>query len=173
MRIEIDNRQQKFRIHRTALRQVLADLILCASGSRGAQPWREVTVILVDDAGMEPLNRQIMQHTGSTDVITQRYEPLPNEPNGVHGELLVNVERAWQVGARRRGWSAARELALYIAHGCDHLNDEDDNTPAARQRMRRRELRWLQRVTIPSSLIEWLRARGSTAPTTPAGSSRR
>ena len=112
-----------------------------------------MTVILVDDAGMEPLNLQIMRHKGSTDVITQRYEPLPGEPDGVHGELLVNVERAWQVGAQRRGWSAAQELALYIAHGCDHLNDEDDATPAGRQRMRRRELRWLKRVTISSNLI--------------------
>ena len=157
MQISIENRQRKFRVDRAVLRQVVAKLATLAAASRGARPWRELTVILTDDAGMVPLNLRIMRHTGSTDVITQRYEPLPGEPDGMIGEVLVNVERAWQVGSRRRGWSAARELALYIAHGCDHLNDEDDATPAGRQRMRRRELRWLRTVPdfavreIPSS----------------------
>ena len=98
---------------------------------------------------MAPLNLLVMRHAGSTDVISQRYEPLPGEPAGMRGELLVNVERAWQVGARRSGWSTSRALALYIAHGCDHLNDAADATLAGRQRMRRRELRWLARIRIP------------------------
>ena len=149
MRIAIENRQRNFRIYRAALRQVVADLAALASASRGARPWREVAVILTDDAGMAPLNLRIMRHQGTTDVISQRYEPLPGEPAGLRGELLVNVERAWQVAARRRGWPASRELALYIAHGCDHLNDAEDATPAGRQRMRRRELRWLARIHVP------------------------
>ena len=106
-------------------------------------------MIITDDAGIEPFNRAIMKHAGTTDVITQRYESLPGEPAGLLGEVIVNVERAWQVGDARRGWSASHELALYLAHGCDHLNDEDDTTPAGRQRMRRRELRWLRRLHVP------------------------
>ena len=148
MQIAIENRQQAFRIRRVALRQVVAALAARASDCRGAQPWQEVVVILTDDAGMEPLNIRVMRHTGSTDVITQRYEPLPGEPEGVRGELLVNVERAWQVG-RRRGWSSSRELALYIAHGCDHLNEAEDATPAGRRSMRQRELRWLRQLRVP------------------------
>jgi len=153
MRISIDNRQRRFRVHRAALRQVVVNLAALASASRSARPWREVAVVLTDDAGMVPLNFRIMRHRGTTDVISQRYEPLPGEPDGMRGELLVNVERAWQVGSRRHGWSASRELALYIAHGCDHLNDAEDATPAGRQRMRRRELRWLRRVRVPDGMI--------------------
>ncbi len=149
MRIAIDNRQRKFFICRAALRQVVAGLAAQAAASRGARPWRELTVILTDDAGITPLNLRVMRHAGSTDVISQRYEPLPGEPDGMRGELLVNVERAWQVAARRRNWPASRELALYIAHGCDHLNDAEDATPAGRRRMRRRELRWLARLCVP------------------------
>jgi len=150
-RIAIDNRQPTFRINRAALRRLAADLAAHAA-RLGARPWRDVTLILVDDAGSAPLNRAIMGHAGATDVITQRYLPLPGEPDGLVGELIVNVERAWQVGVRRRGWSPARELALYIAHGCDHLNDAEDATPAGRRRMRRRELRWLARVQVPDCL---------------------
>ena len=150
MQISIDNRQRKYRLHRAALRQVVMALAALAASSRGARSWREVTVILTDDAGIAPLNLQIMQHEGATDVITQRYEALPGEPEGLVGELFVNVERAWQVGARRRGWSASKELALYIAHGCDHLNDAEDATAAGRQRMRQRELRWLRSMRVPA-----------------------
>ena len=152
--IAIANRQRRFRINRAPLRRLTTALAAQAAAVRPCgQPWHTVTVILVDDAGCAPLNRAIMHHDGATDVITQRYAPLPGEPDGLVGELIVNVERAWQVGARRRAWSPARELALYIAHGCDHLNDEEDATPAGRRRMRRRELRWLSRVRVPAHLL--------------------
>ena len=157
MRIQIDNRQRRFRLPLAAVRRVVSALVALAAGGRGVRLWREITVILTDDAGITPLNLRIMRHEGSTDVITQRYEPLPGEPDGMYGELLVNVERAWQVGAPRRGWSAARELALYIAHGCDHLNDAEDATPAGRQRMRRRELRWLRRIDVPDFAFREIR----------------
>ena len=153
MNIQIENRQKRFRLLRTHLRQVVLELAALAAASRGARPWRELVVILTDDAGIEPINLRILQHAGSTDVISQRYEALPGEPDGMRGELLVNVERAWQVGCERRGWSASRELALYIAHGCDHLNDADDATPAERQRMRQRELRWLRRICVPEVIV--------------------
>jgi probable rRNA maturation factor len=150
MHIEIVNRQARFRVFLSALRQVVVALAARGAGCRGASPWLELTVILTDDAGMASWNQRVMQHAGSTDVITQRYEPMPGEPPGVRGELLVNVERAWQVaGGARRGWSVDRELALYIAHGCDHLNDAEDTTPAGRRQMRQRELRWLRPLAIP------------------------
>jgi ssRNA-specific RNase YbeY (16S rRNA maturation enzyme) len=159
MVIEIVNQQARFRLGRSALRQVVAALAARGAACRGAGPWRALTVILTDDAGMTGWNQRVMGHTGSTDVITQRFEPLPGESPGVRGELLVNVERAWQVaGGRTRGWSADRELALYIAHGCDHLNEAEDATPAGRRRMRRRELRWLRACPIPL-LIAPLRVR--------------
>ena len=40
--------------------------------------------------------------------------------------------------------------AVVVTHNhIDHLNDAEDATPAGRQRMRRRELRWLRRVRVP------------------------
>ena len=56
----------------------------------------------------------------------------------------MNISQAHRLGRRYGG--PAHELALYIAHGCDHLAGEDDTTPAQRQRMRKRELRWLREV---------------------------
>ena len=162
MRISIQNAQRRFKLDTAALKRLALELGAlaqklpqegvrwrAASGraSPAPPPWREVTVHLLDDAGIAPVNAAIMSHGGPTDVITQRYEPFPGEPDGLLGELFVNVERAASA-PRRAGWSRDRELALYLAHGFDHLTGADDGTPAKRARMRRRELGWLKRLAL-------------------------
>ena len=115
------------------------------SAARIGVPFREVAVILQDDAFSAEAHEQINGATGATDVITQRYDAMPGEEPGVYGELYVNVDQAVRAAPKRRGWSAAKELLLYVAHGMDHLSDADDLTPADYDRMRRRELGWLRR----------------------------
>ena len=158
MRIIFHNAQRRFKIDTAALKRLavaIAGLAQAQSNrwhatsrrvSPNAAPWQEVTIHLLDDAGIAPVNAAIMAHEGATDVITQRYEPCPGEPDGLIGELFVNVERAVAAAPRRAAWSADRELALYLAHGFDHLTGADDGTPAERARMRRREQAWLKRL---------------------------
>ena len=104
-----------------------------------------VTIILVDDAGSAEVNRMALGHHGSTDVITMRYEAFPGDPEGASAEIVINAERAWREGGGDTG-EAEHELALYLAHGFDHLAGHDDATPEGRRSMRRRELRWLGKV---------------------------
>ena len=108
--------------------------------------WREVVIHLLTDREMEPVNRAVIGHEGATDVITQRYDPLPGEPEGLIGELFVDVEWALRHAPHRANWSGAHEVLLYIAHGCDHLAGSDDHTPEERRRMRQREMRWLREL---------------------------
>ncbi|GEM_PF-373655 len=157
VKLEIRNLQRVFRIDQRALR-VLATALTGAAQRVALQlPWRELTVMVVDDVAIESVNRAVLGHVGVTDVITQRYEAIPGEPPGLIGEVVINVEEAWRVGSRlartRPAWSPARELALYLAHGCDHLTGADDATPAGRVRMRRREQRWLAGLEIRAGLI--------------------
>jgi ssRNA-specific RNase YbeY (16S rRNA maturation enzyme) len=56
-------------------------------------------------------------------------------------EVVVNVERAVRAGPRYGGPS--RELARYLAHGCQHLGGATDGDRAGRARMHRRERAWL------------------------------
>jgi rRNA maturation RNase YbeY len=114
------------------------------SAARARVPFRAVTVILQDDAASDAAHRAILSVSGATDVITQRYDPMPGEAPGVYGELYVNCDRALAAASPRGGWSPAKELLLYVAHGMDHLTGEDDTTPAGFARMRRRELSWLR-----------------------------
>ena len=114
------------------------------SSARSGLAFCEVTVVLQNDAQSDRTHRAIMDVAGATDVITQRYDAMPGEEPGVYGELYVNVERALSAAPARRGWSAEKELLLYVAHGMDHLAGEDDLEERGRRRMRRRELAWVR-----------------------------
>lgn len=122
--------------------------VYCAAAaerwSRPEAPWREVTVYLVHDRLCAEVNRAILNHEGPTDVITQRYEPMPGEPPGLIGEIYVNLDEAARVSAKLGRTTVEEETVLYIAHGCDHLTDADDGTPEERAAMRRRDLRWMR-----------------------------
>ena len=132
---------------RAALRRAAA-FFAAKSGARIGTPFRAVTVVLQDDAFSDEVHCAINGAEGATDVITQRYDAMPGEAPGVYGELYVNCDQALRVAPRRRGWSAAKELLLYVAHGMDHLSGADDLEPRDYERMRRRELTWL--ATCPS-----------------------
>ena len=139
---------------RTALR--LLDFLLDRARATQASEI-DVNLVVTDDAGIRDINRLHLGHDYPTDVITFMYQPMPGQVTHRHnGEIIVNMELA----ARLRRWlgNADRELALYIAHGCDHLSGEDDHTPAARRRMRRRELRWLAEASKFNLLAGLLRA---------------
>lgn len=140
----IDGRLPRgFRLPRAQLAQA-ARYFAFRSSARAGVPFREVTVVLQDDAASDAAHRAIMSVPGATDVITQGYDALPGEPPGIYGELYVNGERALAVASGRRDWSPEQELLLYIAHGMDHLAGEDDQTAHGYARMRRRELAWLR-----------------------------
>ena len=149
MRVSVCNRQRGCSVNVAAVKRLVRGLVELASArSPEEAPWREVTIHLLDDAGIAPVNLAIMGHEGATDVITQRYEPVPGEPDGLIGELFVNVQYACNAATRRAGWSADREVALYLAHGCDHLSGADDHESRERAAMRRRELAWLKRLPL-------------------------
>jgi len=117
-----------------------------------ACPWAEVAVVLTDDAGIAPVNRTFLDQAGATDVITFTLAPMPGGGAGACGEIHLNVQRALEEGARRGGstlltaGNAGDELALYLAHGCDHLAGANDRTLRERRRMRRRELLWIKQA---------------------------
>jgi rRNA maturation RNase YbeY len=125
------------------------------------RPWDELAVVLTDDAGIAGINRECFGRPGVTDVIVCEYEPVPGEEGRFSAEIVVNLQRAVENGRRlgraggHRHWGPDRELALYIAHGCDHLSGEDDRRKAGRMRMRRRELRWLRQAAA-AGLLEGL-----------------
>ena len=94
----------------------------------------------VGDRAMTRLNREIVGHVGTTDVITLSYFDDPESffPGDTGVELAVNADIAVREGAKR-GTGYSFEMALYVVHGLLHSAGEDDLAPAPRRRMRRRE----------------------------------
>ena len=150
MQVDIEGRLPRaFGVSRAAL-AAAAKLFARRSAARARLVFRSVAVVLQDDAASDGAHRAVMSVEGATDVITQRFEPIPPEPPGVYGELYVNCDMALRMGRKlagsRRRWSPLAELLLYVAHGMDHLSGADDATARERAAMRRRELNWLKSV---------------------------
>jgi probable rRNA maturation factor len=144
MHISVTNLQHR-KIKMLPMRK-LAEFLLNRSGQRAGVEWGDVSVVLVDDRQSQEVNRNHLGHDYATDVISFNFEPIPGDSGTeMNGEIVINVELACRLGPTYKG--ADRELALYLAHGCDHLSGADDNTPQHRRQMRRRELRWLQDAT--------------------------
>lgn len=137
---------RKLGLNKSGLKRAAA-FFAAKSSVRIGVPFRAVTVVLQDDDFSAEVHLAINGAEGPTDVITQRYDAMPGEAEGVYGELYVNVDQALRVAPKRRGWSPAKELLLYVAHGMDHLSGADDLKPRDYDRMRRRELNWLSSLS--------------------------
>jgi len=155
MKILVSNQQRGSRVSAARLRQLTAWL-----AQRVGLRFSSLEVLLTDDAGIVTTNRAVFGRDYVTDVISLSYPPLPGESGGA-GELIINVALAGREGARRAG-GPEHELALYLAHGCDHLAGANDATLRQRAAMRRRELRWLRAATRAKLLRGLFRKLGTT-----------
>lgn len=113
-----------------------------------ARSLGEISVVITGNDEIRLINRRHLGKDSVTDVISFLYPPIPGE-QGKHGaELFINAEVAFEEGAKRRNWGPSRELALYLAHGCNHLTGAGDYNRASVARMRRRELAWLKKAAV-------------------------
>jgi ssRNA-specific RNase YbeY (16S rRNA maturation enzyme) len=124
-----------------AFRRLIRTLTGRAFPTEESERLDELTVVLTDAAAMPAYKAGCFGVRLQTDVVAQAYEAVPGVCAAT-AELVLNAELARAEGRRRSG-GPARELALYLAHGLDHLAGQDDDTPARRRAMRRRETAWL------------------------------
>ena len=135
---------REFGLNKAELKAAASFFASCSRARIGDPVWHEVVIHLVDDAGSDETHRAIMGIEGATDVVTQAYDSIPPEPQGLYGELFVNTDQALRAAPKRKGWSIAKELLLYVAHGMDHLSGADDHSEKDYRAMRRRELAWIR-----------------------------
>lgn len=163
MKPKVSNRQRALRLDPKRMRTLLAFFWACASS--GARPkqgrkhlfsgeFDEILLAISDNAGIIRVNRSVFGKSSATDVIALSYPALPGQAAG-RAEMFVNVEPALRKAGRRGGPEC--ELALYVAHGCDHLAGGEDYTPEQRRRMLQRERRWVLKAKA-LGLLAGLRA---------------
>src|ERR1043166_1250265 len=96
------------------------------------QTLREISLLIVSDRRIASLNRQFLNESGPTDVITFQ-----------HGEIFISAETARRQ-ARQFRTTLKHELQLYLVHGLLHLHALDDGAGADARRMQRRQERILR-----------------------------
>ncbi len=158
MIITVVNRQRRLAVDPGVLRELAELLMQRAAAMNPRIRWLGLTVVLVGHRAMAAWNEAALGHEGTTDVITMRYRSLPGEARGWRGEIILNTEQANDEGANRPG-GVARELALYLAHGCQHLSGADDASPAERRAMSVRQNRWLRSPAVARLIPHLLRNR--------------
>jgi probable rRNA maturation factor len=109
----------------------------------------ELGLHLVAASEMTRLNKQFLDHLGSTDVITFDYgeETESASSSTLHGEVFICIDDAVKQARRfRTTWQS--ELARYLVHGVLHLLGYDDLQPRARSELKREENRLLRELEL-------------------------
>jgi len=158
MNIAIANRQRTKKINSRRLRQIVNALLAALEISEA-----ELGIVLVSAKEMTRVNRQFLQHEGSTDVITFDYSdsagddlrslknkkpepPHVGTDSHIYGELFICVDEA-VVQAKQFGTRWQSEVLRYVVHGVLHLLGHDDLKPALRRKMKLEENRRLRELT--------------------------
>ena len=109
----------------------------------------ELSVLLCDDATIQPLNRQYRDKDKPTDVLS--FSQVEGEAIGqgeVLGDVVISLETAArQARARRR--SLDDEMARLLVHGALHLIGHDHVRAGEARRMRAEERRLLRALRSP------------------------
>ncbi len=85
----------------------------------------QLSVLLTDDAGIQPLNAQWRSVDRPTDVLS-----FPMEEGPLLGDVVISVETA-QARLAGQDWSLEEELLFLLVHGVlhllgyDHIEEQD------------------------------------------------
>ena len=137
MKIAIENQQTTQKIRKILLRKV-ARKILSASGCPDAQ----LSILIVDDATIQEINRDYLDKDRPTNVISfamQEGEGSEVQPD-LLGDVVISAETAARDAADAKT-SFESELYFLLLHGILHLlgYDHERGTQAEARRMEARE----------------------------------
>ncbi|NOQ40894.1 MAG: rRNA maturation RNase YbeY [Desulfuromusa sp.] len=137
MRIQIENRQRPHKILKRSLRKI-ARRILSVSG----YPEAELSILILDNAGIQEINREYLQRDCPTNVISfamQEGEGAGLSPL-VLGDVVISAERA-ATDAAEANIPFEHELWFLLIHGVLHLLGYDHERGSAQdaERMEVRE----------------------------------
>jgi rRNA maturation RNase YbeY len=98
-----------------ALRKIAETLLLALKQGRA-----ELSVALVGDREMRPLNAKYRKKRKTTDVLSFFVEEQPLSGAKILGDVVISVEQARRQ-ARERGKTLKSEMVTLLIHGILHL----------------------------------------------------
>ncbi|MGD0752186.1 MAG: rRNA maturation RNase YbeY [Anaerolineales bacterium] len=126
-----------------------ARAVLDLSGTQDA----DLTIVLVDDARIQALNRDFLAHDAPTDVLSfPADEPDPETGRRYLGDVVISTPRAGEQ-ARERGHAVEAEMQLLVVHGILHLLGHDHAEVGEKERMWAAQARALERLGVSAQIV--------------------
>ena len=126
-----------------------AQAALALSGS----PDADLTIVLVDDARIQVLNRDFLAHDAPTDVLSfPADEPDPETGRRYLGDVVISLARADEQ-ARERGHALESEMQLLVVHGVLHLLGHDHAEAGDKARMWAAQAGALERLGVSPKIV--------------------
>ncbi len=116
-------------------------------------PDADLTIVLVDDARIQGLNRDFLAHDAPTDVISfPADEPDPETGRRYLGDVVISLARATEQ-ATDRGHAVEAEMQLLVVHGILHLLGHDHAGVEDKERMWSAQAGALNRLGISPKIV--------------------
>ena len=118
-----------------------------------AIPEADLSIVLVDDARIQALNRDFLAHDAPTDVLSfPAEEPDPETGRRYLGDVVISLARA-EEQARARGHAVEAEMQLLVVHGVLHLLGHDHAEPGEKERMWVAQAGALERLGVSPKIV--------------------
>jgi len=116
-------------------------------------PDADLSIVLVDDARIQALNRDFLAHDAPTDVLSfPADEPDPETGRRYLGDVVISLVRA-EEQAREYGHDAEAEMQLLVVHGVLHLLGHDHSEEGEKERMWAAQAGVLERLGISPNIV--------------------
>jgi probable rRNA maturation factor len=126
-----------------------ARAVLDLSGAQDA----DLTIVLVDDARIQALNRDFLAHDAPTDVLAfPADEPDPETGRRYLGDVVISTPRA-EEQAREHGHAVEAEMQLLVVHGILHLLGHDHADVVEKECMWAAQARALERLGVSPQIV--------------------
>ncbi len=100
--------------------------------------FKEIVIVLVSDEYLLAINKQFLESSYYTDVITFKYDDEKK------GEVYISIERVIE-NATKYNQSTENELNRIVVHGTLHLAGYNDVTDSEKETMKNNEDYYLEK----------------------------
>lgn len=142
-----DGAERAGRVDAAELRKLVRAAVRATLKRRGVRE-AEISVTLMDDAGMSEMNREYLQRDRVTDVIAF---PLYEEGEAPVGDVYIGYEQALRQAAAH-GVRDREEVTRLVVHGTLHVLGYDHPETGARERS---EMWRLQEQIVAELAAKW------------------
>jgi probable rRNA maturation factor len=113
----------------------------------------DLTIVLVDDARIQGLNRDFLDNDAPTDVLSfPANEPDPETGRRYLGDVVISLPRAVEQASQHHH-SLEAELQLLVVHGILHLLGHDHAEESEKNLMWEAQARALEKLGLSAKIV--------------------